>query len=149
MAHGGRNFAVVGKKLLGLKPLALQKVSGTDSVLGADAHATKGLTTTYDALIQAAIQDKWWNGTNKFTVNAEGRVVASPSGEYTHMQANMSLIFGMSVLMYESTLISDQTPLDKWLKGDATAMSASAIRGMQGASMSLSYWTFSFAYATF
>ena len=129
MAHGGRNFAVVGKKLLGLKPLGLQKVSGTDSVLGPDAHATKGLTTTYDALIQAAIQDKWWNGTNKFTVNAEGRVVASPTGEYTHMQANMSLIFGMSVLMYESTLISDQTPLDKWLKGDATAMSASAIRG--------------------
>ncbi len=130
MAHGGRNFPIVAKKLLGVKPLALQKVAADDSVLGAVANPTKGLDTTYDAMIKAAIQDKWWNGTNKFTVNAQGRVVASPTGEYTHMQANISLIFGLAVMMYESTLVSDQTPYDRYLNGDATALSASAIRGI-------------------
>lgn len=46
MAHGGRNFAVVAKKLLGLKPLALQKVAVDDSVLGTVANPVKGIDTT-------------------------------------------------------------------------------------------------------
>ncbi len=130
MAHAGRNFAQVGKKLRGLKPLALQKVAADDSVLGPDADPTKGLTTSYDAMIRAAIQDKWWNGTNKFTVNADGRVVASANGEYSHMEGNFSMIFGLAVMMYEATLVSDQTPYDRYLAGDTTALSASAIRGI-------------------
>jgi cytochrome c peroxidase len=130
MAHAGRNFAQVGKKLRGLKPLALQKVAADDSVLGPDADPTKGLTTSYDAMIRAAIQDKWWNGTNKFTVNADGRVVASANGEYSHMEGNFSMIFGLAVMMYESTLVSDQTPYDNYLAGNPTALSASAIRGI-------------------
>ena len=130
MAHAGRNMAQVGKKLRGLKPLALQKVAADDSVLGPDAEPTKGLTTSYDAMIRAAIQDKWWNGTNKFTVNADGRVVASANGEYSHMEGNFSLIFGLAVMMYEATLVSDQTPYDNYLAGNPTALSASAIRGI-------------------
>jgi cytochrome c peroxidase len=130
MAHAGRNMAQVGKKLRGLKPLALQKVAADDSVLGPDADPTKGLTTSYDAMIRAAIQDKWWNGTNKFTVNADGRVVASANGEYSHMEGNFSLIFGLAVMMYEATLVSDQTPYDNYLAGNPTALSASAIRGI-------------------
>jgi cytochrome c peroxidase len=130
MAHAGRNFAQVGKKLRGLKPLALQKVAADDSVLGPDADPTKGLTTSYDAMIRAAIQDKWWSGTNKFTVNADGRVVASANGEYSHMEGNFSLIFGLAVMMYEATLVSDQTPYDRYLAGDTTALSASAVRGI-------------------
>jgi len=131
MAHGGRNFAVVGKKLLGLKPLALQNVAANDSVLGTMANPLKGLDTTYDALIRAAIQDKWWNGTNKFTVNAQGRVVPSATGQYSHMEGNFSLIFGLAVMMYESTLVSDQTPYDAYLAGNTTALSASAVRGLE------------------
>ena len=130
MAHAGRNMAQVGKKLRGLKPLALQKVAADDSVLGPDAEPTKGLTTSYDAMIRAAIQDKWWNGTNKFTVNADGRVVANANGEYSHMEGNFSLIFGLAVMMYEATLVSDQTPYDNYLAGNPTALSASAIRGI-------------------
>ena len=130
MAHAGRNFAQVARKLRGLKPLALQKVAADDSVLGPDADLTKGLKTSYDAMIRAAIQDKWWNGTNKFTVNADGRVVASATGEYSHMEGNFSLIFGLAVMMYEATLVSDQTPYDNYLAGNPTALSASAIRGI-------------------
>ncbi len=130
MAHGGRNFATVAKKLLGVKPLALQKVAADDSVLGAVANPTKGLDTTYDAMIKAAIQDKWWNGSNRFNVAAGGRVVPAAAGQFSHMEGNFSLIFGLAVMMYESTLVSDQTPYDRYLNGDATALSASAIRGI-------------------
>lgn len=130
MAHGGRNFATVAKKLLGVKPLALQKVAADDSVLGAVANPAKGLDTTYDAMIKAAIQDKWWNGSNRFNVAAGGRVVPAAAGQFSHMEGNFSLIFGLAVMMYESTLVSDQTPYDRYLNGDATALSASAIRGI-------------------
>ena len=129
MAHGGRDFAAVGKKMLALQPLALQKVNATDSVLGALANPTgNGLTTTYADLITAAFQPKWINGVNKFTVTA-GRIVPSQSGIYSHTEANFSLIFGLAVLMYESTLVSDQTPFDKYLAGNTAAMTASARRG--------------------
>ena len=130
MAHGGRNFAQVGKKILGLKPLGMQKVAADDSVLGTLANPAKGLETTYAALIRDAIQDKWWNGTNKFTVDGTGRVVATPAGEYGHMEGNFSLIFGLAVMMYEATLVSDQTPYDQYLAGNAAALSASAVRGI-------------------
>ena len=130
MAHVGRDFATVAKKLLGVKPLALQKVAADDSVLGASANPTKGLNTTYDAMIKAAIQDKWWNGTNRFNVDASGRVVPAASGQFSHVEGNFSLIFGLAVMMYESTLVSDQTPYDRYLSGDTTALSASAIRGI-------------------
>ncbi|MFM2222961.1 MAG: hypothetical protein RLZZ78_1218, partial [Armatimonadota bacterium] len=130
MAHGGRNFPTIAKKLLGVKPLALQKVAGDDSVLGAVANTTKGLDTTYDAMIKAAIQDKWWNGSNRFNVGAGGRVVPAAAGQFSHMEGNFSLIFGLAVMMYESTLVSDQTPYDRYLNGDTTALSASAIRGI-------------------
>ena len=130
MAHGGRNFAVLAKKLLGVKPLGLQKVAGDDSVLGAIASPTKGLNTTYDALIKAAIQDKWWNGSNRFNVAASGRIVPAAAGQYSHLEGNFSLIFGLAVMMYESTLVSDQTPYDNYLNGNATALSASAVRGI-------------------
>ena len=130
MEHGGRNFAIVAKKLLGVKPLALQKVAGDDSVLGAVANPTKGLDTTYDALIKAAIQDKWWNGSNRFNVAAGGRVVPAAAGQFSHLEGNFSLIFGLAVMMYESTLVSDQTPYDNYLNGNTTALSASAVRGI-------------------
>lgn len=130
MAHGGRNFPTVARKLLGVKPLGLQKVAGDDSVLGAIASPTKGLNTTYDALIKAAIQDKWWNGSNRFNVGTGGRVVPAAAGQFSHLEGNFSLIFGLAVMMYESTLVSDQTPYDSYLNGNRTALSASAIRGI-------------------
>ncbi|MFM7188365.1 MAG: cytochrome C peroxidase, partial [Armatimonadota bacterium] len=99
MAHGGRDFSAVGKKLLALQPLGLQKVGTTDSVLGSLANPTgNGLNTTYSALVAAAFQPKWISGVNKFSM-AAGRVVPDPAGVYTHTEANFSLIFGLAVLM--------------------------------------------------
>ena len=80
MAHGGRDFAAVGKKFLALQPLGLQKVSTTDSILGSLANPTSnGLDTTFGPLISAALQPKWISGVNKFSV-AAGRVVPDLAG---------------------------------------------------------------------
>ena len=68
MSAAGRTFPQVGKKLMRVKPLGLQKVHPADSVLGAYAAAPTGLTTTYKAMIQAAFKSKWWNTTKTLKV---------------------------------------------------------------------------------
>jgi cytochrome c peroxidase len=34
--------------------------------------------------------------------------------EFTHMEANFSLYFGLAIQLYEATLVSDQTPFDRY-----------------------------------
>ncbi|HET9596267.1 MAG TPA: cytochrome c peroxidase [Anaeromyxobacteraceae bacterium] len=107
MSSNGRTFPDLGMKLLASKPLALQAVSGTDSVLGGLAvPGGKGLNTTYAALIQQAFQPKWWNSTKTVKINRK---------TYTLMQANFSLFWGLAIMLYEGTLVSDQTPMDQYL----------------------------------
>jgi cytochrome c peroxidase len=108
MNAAGRTFPDIGKKLLALKPLGLQKVDQTDSVLGivADTTTGKGLKVTYKGLIQTAFQPKWWN-TNK-TVTVGGKT-------YTMMEANFSLFFGLAIMLYEATLVADDSPMDQYL----------------------------------
>lgn len=109
MSASGRTFPDLGHKLLVVKPLGLQKVDSTDSVLGslADASAGKGLTTTYTALIQKAFQPKWWNSKKGVTLNGKS---------YSMMEANFSLFWGLSIMFYEATLVSDASPMDQYLQ---------------------------------
>jgi len=113
MSAQGRSFPDIGKKLLLAKPLGLQRVSATDSVLGpvADATAGKGLTASYKTLIQTAFQPKWWNSTKSVTVGGKS---------YTMMQANFALYWGLSIMLYEATLVSDDTPMDQYLDSGRT-----------------------------
>jgi len=106
MSAAGRTFADLGHKLLALKPLGLQKVDPTDSVLGslADTTTGKGLNTTYTALIQKAFQPQWWNYSKKM-----------PVGSYTMMEDNFSLFWGLSIMLYEATLVADNSPMDQYL----------------------------------
>jgi cytochrome c peroxidase len=106
MSAAGRTWVDVGKKMMAVKPLGLQKVSPSDSVLGIVADPTAGLTTTYRAMIQAAFKPKWWNSTKTVTVNGAKVGVT---------EANMSLFFGISVALYQATLVADQTPIDRYL----------------------------------
>ncbi len=123
MAWSGRSFAELGRKLLGLRPLAQQQVAEDDSVLGLYRDSCgRGLnqdTAGYAALIRRAFQPKWWNG-QKLT--ADG---------YTHMEANFSLYWGLAIMMYESTLVSNDAPYDRYAKGDQTALSAAAKEGLR------------------
>src|SRR6476469_4265378 len=109
MSASGRTFPDLGHKLLLVKPLGLQKVDSTDSVLGslADVSAGKGLTTTYTALIQKAFQPKWWNSKKGVTVNGKS---------YSMMEANFALFWGLAVMYYEATQVSDASPMDQYLQ---------------------------------
>ncbi len=108
MSAAGRTFPDIGKKMLLLKPLGLQKVSPTDSVLGSIADTTtgKGLKVSYKTLIQTAFQPKWWNSNKSISVGGN---------TYTMMQANFSLFWGLALMLYQATLVSDDTPMDNYL----------------------------------
>jgi cytochrome c peroxidase len=106
MSAAGRTWPELGKKLMAARPLDLQKVDATDSVLGGYAAATTGLTTTYKAMIQAAFKPKWWNSTKTVRVNGKS---------YTMMEANTSLFWGLSLMLYQATLVADDTPMDRYL----------------------------------
>lgn len=106
MSAAGRTFPELGKKMLLVKPLGQQRVSLTDSVLGPLADVSTGLKTSYGALIQQAFQPKWWNAKKTVTVNGVS---------YTMMQANFSLFWGLSIMLYEATLVADRSPMDQYL----------------------------------
>lgn len=102
MSCAGRVFPDIGKKLLTLQPLGLQKVHGNDSVLGPYKGGKRGLNVSYQELIEAAISDRFWDH-------------AGPvDGEYTLIEANFAMIWGLAIQAYERTLISDDAPFDQW-----------------------------------
>ena len=132
MSADNRNFHQVGKKMLARVPLASQLVDPTDSVLGVFSKSPdKGLKTSYSALVQKAFQTEWWqyaqhiceaaDGTMTGTVNPEN-LETCPAGtnDYSLMEYNFSLFWGVAIQMYESTLVADQTPFDKFLEQQQT-----------------------------
>ena len=151
MSSSGRSFPAVGLKLLraglgaatnpsAIKPLARQAVSPSDSVLGALADPSgQGLRMTYGDLIQRAFRDEWWNQNNvavRVASDGTATLVPRPSrqladNEFTAMEWNFSMFFGLAVQLYEATLVSGQTPFDKFLSGsDGGAFTAQAQRGL-------------------
>ena len=126
MSADGRNFHDIGRKLLARKPLARQMVDPTDSVLGALSNSPdRGLKTNYSDLIQQAFQPEWWNDSRHICAGPDGSAVAvinqgqscpASTQEYSLMEFNFSLFWGVAIQMYESTLIADQTPLDQYLE---------------------------------
>lgn len=130
LARGKRDE---GKKLTKLRPLGKQKVAPTDSVLGAMSRWPEaGLSyNRYDKMIQAAFHEKWWNSKKLIRVNADGTtsVVDKNEGsdsdnlaanDYDLMQYNFSLFFGIAVQLYEATLVSDDTPWDRFRRENPT-----------------------------
>ena len=67
-------------------------------------------------MVQTAFRPEFWNS-------------AVPIDGFTQMEKNFSLFFGLAVQLYEATLVADQTPFDRFLRGDPTALSESADRG--------------------
>jgi cytochrome c peroxidase len=147
MSADGRTFVDIGakfakpwrdsgKKLKALRPLAQQEVHPQDSVLGPYSRSPdKGLTySRYDQLVREAFHDRWWSSQWKIQINSDGSRTPcqSCSGDkvYTQEEMNFSLFFGLSVALYEATLVSDDTPFDRFAAGDTTAMSAAAQRGL-------------------
>ncbi|HET9596709.1 MAG TPA: cytochrome c peroxidase [Anaeromyxobacteraceae bacterium] len=106
MSASGRTFPDIGIKMLDSKPLALQTVDPKDGVLGPLVVAgVKGLNTTYAALIRKAFYPMWWNSAATVKVNKKS---------YTLMQANFSFYWGLAIMMYETTLVSNDSPMDRY-----------------------------------
>ena len=136
MSYDGRAWADVGRKLLTLAPLDRQRVASDDGVLGpwANGGAT-GLRpgVTYEALIRASFQPEYWS--SPAVIDSDGRVVVAsgePSGprEFSQTAFNFGLFFGLAVQAYEATLVSDDTPADRFLAGDATALNSVQQQGL-------------------
>jgi cytochrome c peroxidase len=123
MATAGRTMIDVGQQILERRPLAKQKVARDDSVLGSLSRSPKlGLKVdTYEEMVRAAFHAKWWN-TNKLVriaPNGTKTFVSAPdrdpsTREVTVLEYNFSMFFGLAIMMYESTLVSDQSPWDKF-----------------------------------
>jgi cytochrome c peroxidase len=152
MAYAGRTFPKLGKKMLTLIPLAKQHVAADDSVLGAIASPHgRGLTISYSALIKTAFRREFWDATEIVTYSggstadrvAEGAGAdagtpsVSPhpqrpltSDEYTAMEANFSLFWGLALQLYQATLVSDDSPFDRFAERRGILTSAQ-MRGLR------------------
>ncbi|WP_299015497.1 cytochrome c peroxidase [uncultured Photobacterium sp.] len=118
MACKDKTFKVTAQKLLNLTPLALQQVDRSDSQLGRiSAYPAKGLLDSYKSMIMKAFRDEYW---------------MSPqlTDGFTQMENNFSLFWGLAIQMYESTLVSDDSPFDRYMDGDSSALNESEIKGM-------------------
>jgi cytochrome c peroxidase len=104
---------------------ATQKAAKTKQVIRLDRD--KALLKTADA------QDPRTMALN----SGEAQVVeiaadqALAANEVIQMEANFVLFFALAVQLYQSTLVSDDTPFDRFQEGDLAALSAEAQRGMQ------------------
>ncbi|MDF1584434.1 MAG: cytochrome c peroxidase [Methyloprofundus sp.] len=134
MSCGQRTLQDIAQKLLPRPPLEKQKVHWNDGVLGtlsfSDAkHLRAGLNTSYEALIKKAFSSQYWSyqGVGEFGYSAMGL-------PYRQIEANFGLFLGLSIQLYESTLISDESPFDQSAR-DANHrpidLSASELRGLE------------------
>jgi cytochrome c peroxidase len=127
MSAAGRPFVKMGKKMLMLTPLALQQVAPDDSVLGSlSAAPTNGLNTTYISMIQAAFQPKWWSSNVVVDANSNILFNGTPQNtdEYSQMEYNFSMFWGVAIQMYESTLVSDNSRFDQFMEGNRSALTS-------------------------
>ena len=136
-----------GRRARGLRPLAQQLVHPKDSVLGElSAYPRPGLKVrSYARMIRRAFQPEWWASRQLVRVNEDGSrtVMDPPDGDrpgerngapsdeniYSQMEMNFSLFFGLAVQLYEATLVADDTPVDRYLEGDETALTESELIG--------------------
>jgi cytochrome c peroxidase len=99
-------------------PLSQQVVHPGDGVLGGLSRSpNRGLGVGYGALIQAAFKPAWWNSD------------AVVDG-FSVMENNFSLYWGLSIMLYESTLVSDDTRVDRFLDGNRGALTTQEQLGM-------------------
>jgi cytochrome c peroxidase len=104
MSCSGRSWHDVAIGLLGRRPLAEQRVASNDSVLGPlVADDGLGLDTTYRAMIVEAFRARW------------RRDEPTPAG-IPQIEANMPLFFGLALQAYQTTLISEDTPYDRFIE---------------------------------
>ena len=122
MSYVGQSWPMLARKMLALAPLSRQAVAADDSVLGGMANASdNGLQPpfTYVSLIQKAFQPAYTSGTTLV------------DGQFTQLETNFSLFWGLAIQAYESTLVADNTRVDQFAEGRTQALSALEQQGLQ------------------
>lgn len=142
MVFTGRPHRDLGKKLLaaGVVPLAGQAVSSSDSLLaGLVLGSGRGLTTFYRDMIEETFNERFWGDGSGNDVcldntaapaapvvvdclvddGAGNITLPNPLTDYTLMEWNFSLFFGLAVQAYEATLTTEQTIVDLLVGGVA------------------------------
>lgn len=113
----------LGRRTHTKRPLDNQFVDPTDSVLGGYSRAPlKGLNVnSYDKLIEAAFHEKWWKTAHLIQVDSNGNATVvthadqdPTTDEYSLMEYNFALFFGIAIQMYETTLVADDTAWDRF-----------------------------------
>ena len=139
-ARGKKLPRKLGKKTLPLRPLGKQIVHPEDSVLGKYSNVPRlGLKTdSYEKLIEQAFQSQWWKSNRMIQISDDGTrtVVKKPdrnlqTNEYTLAEYNFPLFFGLAVQLYEATLVSDDTPFDRFQAGNYSALTAQQQQGLE------------------
>ncbi|QSA99509.1 cytochrome-c peroxidase [Methylomonas sp. EFPC1] len=130
MACRNRTLMELGRKLLLRRPLQNQKVHPEDSVLGPYSLNSKpGTNTLYKLLIMQAFNPKYWSYSGNPPIPA-------PKGfaPYNQTEANFGMFFGLAIQLYESTLISDESPFDNSARDTGNQpieLSASELNGLK------------------
>ncbi|HYP14701.1 MAG TPA: cytochrome c peroxidase, partial [Bryobacteraceae bacterium] len=132
------------KKLRSLRPLGRQLVAPDDSVLGPhSAFPDRGLggpdAGSYITLIQKAFRPEWWNSDRQILIQPDNTLVFLTEKEakgknkdtYSLLEYNFGLFFGLAIQMYEATLVSDDTPFDRYLDGDDRALTPEQKHGLE------------------
>ena len=111
-----RTFPAIGRKMLMRRPLDQQKVHYQDSVLGVLSLSSAGdiqpgLNTTYTAMVRKAFNKKYWSYRRRGSFGRPASGLA-----YNQIEANFGMFFALAIQAYESTLVSDQAPIDNFAR---------------------------------
>ncbi len=139
MSCANRKFVDLGKKLLGQRILSSQTIAATDSVLGSMATNRP----TYAMLVTRAFDPAFWASPAQVNLSPLDLSLArsmdlrprptpprTTSIVSSQMESNFSLFFSLAIQMYEATLVSDDTPYDRYAKGNTTALTDQQKQGL-------------------
>lgn len=130
-----RMFPQIGRKLISRRPLSTQAVDANDSLLGSLRDGSGiGLVGTYEDLIKQAFDGRYWDSSkfvkmsspsmnpgsgNQFGINNGVVEIVDEAGPdaFSLMESNFAFFWGISIMLYEATLVSDESPFDNWMRG--------------------------------
>lgn len=144
---GSKFLRKKGQKIKSLRPLGEQLVHPQDSVLGSESRYPKpGLDiASYDELIRKAFKKEWWKSKSIIEVDSNGTpTILSKNDDYNESEVgqtlptnqfslrdwNFSLFSGLAMQEYMSTLVSNQTPFDKFQAGNTNALTVQEKSGL-------------------